>query len=360
VIAQERRPSVADIPPIDRQAEHFYNALAVGPKGVSATWSADPARVPVDADFTLTLTIRNAANPRELTRPDLRQLPALTTRFQVLDQPAAPAQPDAAEVCFAYRLRPRAVGQTEIPALKYVYYRPDFPDGHRFQTTYARAIPITVTPPVPQPTTAPPVPLDAPEEFFTLAAERPVLHPGRFGWLLPVAAVPVLVVAWVFAWRWLFPDAARVAKLRRNRAARHALQRLRAARASADPAGAAAAAVRAYLTARFGMTPAAQTPAEVLDALHALSVAGSAAVPAAGASAGGGLSILGKRFHRAEAQRPGRPRSQGADRATDYAADAESFLRACDAARFTATSDNGLSLTHEAESLLFAWEGVGE
>jgi hypothetical protein len=314
--AQDRRPSVEDLPPVERQAADFYNALAAGPRGVEVAWTADPPTVPVNGELTLTLTVRHAANPHELAKPDLRKLAAVTKRFQVLDRTDPPAAPDAAEAHFTYSLRPRSTDVKEIPPLKYVYFRKIGDDWKPF-TAYAASVPLTVTAAAAKPTpAAPPVPLDAPEEFFTLAEERePIANPGRFGWLLPVAAVPVLVAAWVGLWRWLFPDAVRLAKLRRNRAARRALERLKKARAAADPAGAAAAAFRGYLAARFGMPPAAQTPAEVSAALAAVEC------PA------------------------------------EKAADAEAFLRACDAARFTALHDDGLSLTIAAESLITAWEG---
>ncbi len=317
--AQDRRPSVDDLPPIERQANDFYNALAAGPRGVEVAWSVDPPTVPVNGELTLTLTVRHAANPHELARPDLRKLAAFTKRFQILDRTDPPAAPDAAEARFTYGLRPRSADVKDIPPLKYVYFRKVGDDWRPF-TAYAASVPVTVTAAAAKPTpAAPPVPLDAPEEFFTLAEERePTANPGRFGWLLPVAAVPVAVVVWVTVWRWLFPDAVRLARLRRNRAARLALDRLKKARAAADPAGAAAAAFRGYLAARFGMSPAAQTPAEVVAALAAVEC------PA------------------------------------DRAADAEAFLRACDAARFTGATGDGPALVLEAESLIIAWEGVGE
>jgi hypothetical protein len=317
--AQDRRPSVEDLPPVERQARDFYNALAAGPKGVEAAWAVDPPTVPVNGELKLTLTVRHATNPYELAKPDLRKLAEFTSRFQVLDRTDPPAAPDAAEARFTYGLRPRSTDVKDIPPLKYVYFRKVGRDWKPF-TAYAASVPLTVTAPAAKPTpAAPPVPLDAPEEFFTLAEERqPTANPGRFGWLLPVAAVPVLVAVWVGLWRWLFPDAVRLAKLRRNRAARLALDRLKKARASADPAGAAAAAFRGYLIVRFGMPPAAQTPAEVSAALA------SVECPA------------------------------------DRAAGAEAFLRACDAARFTPSADDGLSLALQAEALITAWEGGDE
>jgi hypothetical protein len=317
-LAAQDRPSVEDLSAIERQTAHFYNALAAGSKGVQVEWAVDPPTVPVNGELILTLIVRHAANPHELLKPDLRQLNEFTDQFQILDRTDPPAPPDATEVQFTYGLRPRSTVVKDVPSLRYVYFRRVGKDWNQF-TTFAKSVPIMVSAAAAKPTpNAPPVPLDAPEEFFTLAEDRPVATPGRFGWLLPMAAVPVAVLTWVFLWHWLFPDAVRLAKLRRNRAARLALDRLKAARTSADPAGSAASAFRGYLTARFGMPPAAQTPAEVSTALRTVEC------PA------------------------------------DRAADAEAFLRACDAARFTPTPDSGLSLTREAESLITRWEGVDE
>ena len=317
VFAAQDRPSVADLSPVERQTPGFYNALAAGSMGVQVEWAVDPPTVAVNGELTLTLTVRHAANPHELVKPDLRTFGEFTKRFQVLDRTDPPAPPDAAEVRFAYGLRPRSTGAQKVPSLRYVYFRKDG-NAWKSLTTYANSVPITVTAPAAKPApSAAPVPLDAPEEFFTLAEERPTANPGRLGWLLPVAVVPFAVVGWVVLWRWLFPGAVRLAKLRRNRAARLALDRLKKARTSTDPAGASASAFRGYLSSRFGMPPAAQTPAEVSAALRAVECP------------------------------------------VDRAADAEAFLRACDAARFTPTPDHGLSLTLQAEALVTAWEGVG-
>ena len=307
-------PSVEDLTPVQRLTPDFYNAIAVG-KRVEVAWSADPATVPRDGELTLTLTIRNAANPHELAKPNLGATDAVTKHFQVIDRTDPQAGRDAREARFTYSLRPREVGAESVPALKYVYYRADLKE---FQTAYAKAVPVTVTPPVPKVIpSAPPVPLDAPEEFFTLAEEsRRLTVPGRFGWLLPVVVVPFAVAGWVLVWRWVFPDAARLAKLRRNRTVRLALDRLKKARSSADPAGAAAAAFRGYLLGRFGVPPSAQTPTEVEAALTEL----------------------------------GEP--------AERAADAAAFLRGCDATRFADLGDNGVSLTGQAEALILAWEGA--
>ncbi len=313
------QPTLDNVPPVDRLREHFYGAIDASGKGVTAEWSV-PKEVTRGAEFTLTLTVTGAANPHELTRPDLRKFEAFTQRFQLLDEPdfaEPPAARGATEVRFNYRLAARTVGQVEVPRLVYLYYRPKAVERERFQSTRANSIPIQVTEPTRTVAAGPATPIEAPEEFFTLAEDEPsAWSPGLFAWVLPVAAVPLVVGSWLVLWRAFFPDAARLARLRRNRATRTALDRLKKARTAADPAGAAAVAFRHYLTARFGVPPSAQTPTEVAAALR-------------------------------DAEQP-----------ADRAADAEAFLRACDATRFDQSSDSGMSLVMQAERLVLEWEGA--
>src|SRR5262249_29071821 len=150
------------------------------------------------------------------------------------------------------------------------------------------------------------------------ADEPSAWAPGLFAWLMPVSAVPLVVGGWLVVWRVIFPDAARLAKLRRNRATRNALDRLKKAPSTPHPARVAAFASGQSLTARFGVPPPAHTPTEVAAALR-------------------------------DVEQP-----------AERAADAEAFLRACDATRFDRSDDTGLSLVNQAESLIVAWEGAGE
>ena len=313
---QDRPLTLESVPPLERSAPHFYHAVAAPGRAVQVEWTATPTTVPLNRELILTFTVRNAANPHELKRPDLGQFEAITRHFQVLDRGDPSAKPGAAEVQSIYTLRPREIGRFELPRLEYRYFRPDLPAGRQFRTTYTQPFTITVEPPAATTDTNPPVPLDGPEEFFALAEPSRYPSPGRLAWLAPVAAIPFVVAGWVLMWRWLFPDAARLAKIRRHRAVRTALDQLRREQASPDLAATAATAFRGYLTARFGVPPMAQTPAEVAAALVEL------------------------------------------DQPLDRAADAERFLRACDEARFGSVHDGGASLAIAAEGLIRAWEGA--
>ncbi|MFO0848448.1 MAG: BatD family protein [Gemmataceae bacterium] len=297
---------------MDRAREHFYDAVAAGEVRVS--WSADPTAVPQGGDVTLTLIVRGAANPAELRKPDLRKLPKYGERFQVIDRTDPPPKSDAAEVRFTYTLRPRQTSPVEVPALRYAYYRPGLPEGRRFQTAYADPLTLTVTAP-PSAAAPPPVPLDGPEKFFHLATDRGKPVVPRWAWAVPPLLVPVTVGGWVLGWRWLFPDAARRAKLRRTRAVRIALDRLKRAGTAPDPAAEAAATVHGYLAGRFSLPPAAQTPTEIAVALREAGQPESLAEAAAG------------------------------------------FLTACDTARFAPAGDGGLPLVEQAERFVTAMEG---
>ena len=106
----------------------------------------------------------------------------------------------------------------------------------------------------------------------------------------------------------------RRAKLRRIRAVRVVLKQLKRAHTATDPAAETALAFRRYLTARFSMTPFAQTPEEVHTALTQL-------------------------LH-------------------PNAAAARNFLWQCDTTRFAAPCVNAVSLPRQAEALVLNWEGV--
>jgi hypothetical protein len=123
----------------------------------------------------------------------------------------------------------------------------------------------------------------------------------------------LVVTAWVIGWQWLFPDAARLATVRRHRAVRIALDRLRKPKLSAEEI---ALTVRNYLIARWGLAFTAQTPAEVATGLQEVGVP--------------------------------------AERATE----AEGLLRDCDAARFGGAGDTTVP-ANRAAAMIQRWEGVG-
>jgi hypothetical protein len=302
--------SVDHIPVIDRPPNHFYGAIAGG-KRLEVRWELSPTSAPLGTPLTLTLVVRHAANPHELTRPPLLELDGFSTLFSVVED--LPDEPDgSADVTFRYRLTPRIEGGYQIPELAYCYYEPRAPSRARTQTVYAKSVPFQVTKPS-QPTEGA-VPVIAPPEFFERRDGGAFARsggPDRWAWVGLFAAGGVAAAGWVVGWQVLFPDAARLARIRHNKAVRTALDRLRKGNPTAEQV---AVTVRNYLIARWGLAFTAQTPTEVAAGL------GEVGLP------------------------------------PERAAEAEGLLRACDAARFggdTAVSAN------QAAGMIERWEGVG-
>ena len=300
---------------VARSQSDFYGAIA-GRETVRVEWALSAPTVELGNSVKLTLTVRHAVNPRELMRPKLSQRPDFTALFSLLESvPEPPPAEDAKAVAFVYSLRPRAVGTIQLPTLKYLFFHPRAPKGREMQTRFLDPLTLIVTEPVTK--LAPPIPLTGPESFFeppsgssSASSRVPLAY-----WLALALGAPFLLVAWVVAWRRLFPDAARLAKVRRNRAVRRVLDRLRAAHRKPDPAGETGAAFRQYLSARFGLSVVADTPAEVGDGLRALHFP------------------------------------------PERVADAEKLLRRCDADRF-APKPSGSAVARNAARLIEYWEGV--
>lgn len=310
------RPSVNDLTAVERQKDDFYGAMSGGGK-VTAAWTLSSDKAPFGSDLTLTLTVTNAANPHELSRPPLADRDDFRKLFAAIeDIPGPTPPPDATKVEFRYKVRPRAEGAFRIPELKYLYYAQAAPPDRRFQSAFIEAVPFSVIkPPVAK---SPVVPLDGPPPFFQVRGEAmfpPSGRPPAWGWAGLLGGAAVLTIGWVVGWRVWYPDAARLARIRRTRAVRVALDRLRAAARSPDPTAATAAAFRRYLHDRFALPHSATTPAEVAAGLTELNLP------------------------------------------PDRIADVEKLLRACDAVRFAAAGDAPVS-PESAVRLIERWEGV--
>jgi hypothetical protein len=288
---------------------------------VKVAWSGVPKEIAEDAEFVATLTISNVTNPRKITRPDLKKLREFNDAFAITDNADPPPGDRDTEVKFSYRCRPRNRQTTEFPTLIFYYFNPAAPAGKQFkQVNTGRAIPIAVTaaPPKKPP---PAVPLAEPEHLFAITT-GPAILDGDFGsvpgwwWLVAVLAGPLLALGWYVAWRRLYPDAERLAKLRRSRAARRALDAIHKAERAADPPAAIASAVLEYLRTRFPLPPGAVMPAELAAALAGLHV------PPVNCEA------------------------------------VAAFFRKCDAARFSPMSDNAVSLASDAAAVLAQLEAA--
>ena len=129
-----------EIPSVGQPTANFYGAAG---SGVKVAWSLDRDAVPLGEEIVATLTVSNVTNPRNVTRPDLKKLPAYHALFTVTDvaDPQPPA--DAREVKFTYKLRPRDLAVKELPRLDFHYYNPSAAEGKQFPLTRTPKTEIT-------------------------------------------------------------------------------------------------------------------------------------------------------------------------------------------------------------------------
>lgn len=305
LVAQEEAPLT------DQPTKHYYHAWG---STVKVAWSLDRTRVPEDGELIATLTITGATNPQKIIRPDLKKLPEFQSQFTITDNTDPAPGEGATEVKFSYHLRPRNRSVDKVPMLEFRYYNRSAPAGPKqYPLAIARPVPITVTE-VPK-LEPPAIPLAEPDYLFAVTTGSQLLEkrrsiPDIWLWLVVGLAGPVCALGWFVAWQRVFPDAVRLAKMRRSRAARRAIDVIHRANRTSDPPAAIAAAVLSYLRTRFPFPPGAATPGEIESALSELSLP----TPDCAAVAG--------------------------------------FFRECDAARFAPPGDNSMSLATDAVALI--------
>ena len=129
-----------------------------------------------------------------------------------------------------------------------------------------------------------------------------------------IAVLTFAPTVWIFVWRHRNPDGVRLAKLRRNRAVRAALDGLDRAGRSPEPVAAASRVFRDYLAARFGAAAPSPTPGDIARAMT-------------------------------EAQLP-----------AGRIAEAVQLVRDCDASRFAGESPGGAFPIPRVRRLILAWE----
>lgn len=132
---------------------------------------ATPVRVDLEDPIVVTATITGqAVEPYTPQQERLRLFPE-TTVHDFFIEPLGVGGTSGRWV-FSYQLRPKRKDVTLIPGLKLVYYAPR---QGRYQTAYADAIAITVTPRAEPTITVPGLSVvQAPPEFFELAEETPL------------------------------------------------------------------------------------------------------------------------------------------------------------------------------------------
>jgi hypothetical protein len=303
------------------EKDHYYKAKGIG---LQVRWDVPQTTVEEGHDLVATLVIGSqkypVLNPTEVVRPDLKKLPAFADRFTITDVPESPRKVTDKEVRFSYKLRPRNRGVDQIPALEFEYFNPAAGPGTRqFRHTQAESVSINVSDP-PKPALPVPVPMVEADRLFQVNAGPAVLNPpflpAQWMWFLAALFGPVAGVAWYLAWQRIYPDAARMAHLRRSRAARRALDAVRKSNRAPDPPAIIAAAVLSYLRTRFPLPESAVTPSEIAAALL-------------------------------EAKVP-----------SEMAEEIAEVFRGCDRARFAPPGDSGASLATDAETAITRLEAL--
>ncbi|HEY2911637.1 MAG TPA: hypothetical protein VGI99_15400, partial [Gemmataceae bacterium] len=222
-------------------AQNYYKARGAR---VTAAWTVDRDSVPLDGALTATLTIRGAVNPRDIVRPELANVVdadgrhPYVDRFQIEDLPGPTVAADAREVPFVYRLRPRNRDIAKLPNLPFVYDTGK-KFGDPFQTTVAKGPKLTITEAAAESVPEAKTPLVAPEHLFHIESGPQLLLREPFSasaaeWWLLIAGCIAVAGLWYAAWRRVYPDGARLARLRRSRALRRATDAIRRANRTSD------------------------------------------------------------------------------------------------------------------------------
>jgi len=303
------------------EKENYYKAKGIG---LQVKWDVPQTTVEEGHDFVATLIIGSqkypVLNPTEVVRPDLKKLPAFANRFIVTDVPDPPSKATDKVVRFSYKLRPRNRTVDQLPTLEFAYFNPAAgPGTNPFRKTQAESISIAIVDP-PKPEVKQPVPMVEADRLFHVATGSEVLSapfvPCRWAWLAAGCFGPLAAMAWFLVWRRIYPDTARMAHLRRSRAARRATDTIRKSGRTPDPPAVIAAAVLGYLRTRFPLPESAVTPSEI--ALELL----DAKVPA------------------------------------NIAEATADVFRECDRARFAPLGDSGASLAADAEAAINRLEAL--
>lgn len=297
--------SAADAPAILQSTPNFSNAIA-GP-GFDVTWTAIPSELSIDGSIELTIRFVGVTNPDRVRRPDLAARPRFKSNFrEILKGPDVP--PEATSIAFTYRLRPRDESVRAIPELEVAYFKPGTGRG----TLYLDEITLTIKHSAS--VTATVRPLDAPERFFALPDSASMRPPSWLAWTGLIAVLFFSPLAWIALWRFRNPDGVRLAKLRRNRAVRTALDGLDRAGHSPEPVVATVKVFHDYLASRYGAAAPSPTPGDIGRAMAE-------------------VQLLAEQI-----------------------AEAVQLVRDCDASRFAGESDRETFPIRRVRQLILAWE----
>jgi hypothetical protein len=147
LLAFTLRAPETDEPPIAGRPPGFSGAVG---DFRHFTTTASPTDVQVGDRIRFIVKIACTGTCRkEPVAPRLRELPEFAERFVIEEpmpaMPAVAAPSDTKTWEFGYTLRPRSADVTEIPALRFDYYRPGIiPPEKGYQSRYSDSIPLTV------------------------------------------------------------------------------------------------------------------------------------------------------------------------------------------------------------------------
>jgi hypothetical protein len=257
-------------PPSAGRPDNFRGAV-----GLFRIQAGTPTKsVAVNQQFRYTVRItadRSVPMRAPPTRPELDRESSFKESFDV-EAPEPASKKDGNVWEFYYLLKPKSESVKEIPELPFSFFDPRFRDDSRgYQEATADPVPLTVTPAVIEP----PVVKgqrdtnNYPETIRQVAEDDEVLRrqhpwsPPSLGWLIALLALPpIAALTWLGIWRRLYPDAARLARLRRSQAARDSLKALQNT-GGEQQAERVAGIATLYLVRRFDLAVTSPTPGEV-------------------------------------------------------------------------------------------------
>jgi hypothetical protein len=129
-------------PPVAGRPAHFSGAIG----SYKVEMRADPTTLKAEDALTLTVRITGKDRLKGVSRPDLGRISRFARQFHI-ENASERDLPDELAREFDYCLRPRSPDVKEVPSLPFAYFKPGLlPPERGYQTAYAKAIPLTVTP----------------------------------------------------------------------------------------------------------------------------------------------------------------------------------------------------------------------
>lgn len=264
--AQPAEETDENEPPIAGQPMLFNGA--VGDYQIATR--ADRTELQAEDPILFTIRITGTGPAEHLPRrPNLRQIPEFSRRFQIDDLPREDRTLPAERLWeFNYRLRPKSLTPPvdEIPAVPFVYYKPP-----RYHTRFSDPIPLKVKPrEAVTPAEVPGEAIRFPDYLYELADGPAVLrheHASPLAAPLALALLlltpPALCTGWYVCRRHWLPEGTYLKRRHRSRAARAALKALRALGCKDSHPHVVASVLTDYLRQRFGLQVAEPSPTEV-------------------------------------------------------------------------------------------------